>query len=260
MFRRERSPGTGDWREGGSSRKSVEPEPCFLVGVFPGGRSGSAHAAPLVDRDQSRRRAPHPRRGQPGVRRTVSLLLSAPGNLLRLRRHLLQSLPRRDVGKDAALLFPDAAAARTAGGRQVRCGPGDGAVSFLLIGRHCGAAYTDYILHGPGLSQLGSYMLVTALACVGYGAVFLMSGILFRNPMIPAAVVMVWENLNPFLPTVLKKLCPRPRSPVAATSQIRGAAPALLEQRLHRLAHAFVLKYDGGPGGARDHRGQEILP
>jgi hypothetical protein len=108
-------------------------------------------------------------------------------------------------------------------------------------------------------------MLVTALACVGYGAVFLMSGILFRNPMIPAAVVMVWENLNPFLPTVLKKisvifclknLCPRQRSPVAATSQIRGAAPALLEQRLHRLAHAFVLKYDGGPGGARDHRVQ----
>ena len=49
-------------------------------------------------------------------------------------------------------------------------------------------------------------MLVAALACIGYGAVFLMSGIFFRNPMIPAAVVMVWENLNPFLPTVLKKI------------------------------------------------------
>ena len=83
---------------------------------------------------------------------------------------------------------------------------GSTAISFLLIGRHFGAAYTDYILHGPGLSQLGSYMLVAALACVGYGAVFLMSGIFFRNPMIPAAVVMVWENLNPFLPTVLKKI------------------------------------------------------
>src|ERR1017187_772974 len=32
MFRRERSPGTGGWREGGSSRKSVEPEPpVFLL-------------------------------------------------------------------------------------------------------------------------------------------------------------------------------------------------------------------------------------
>src|SRR6516162_505970 len=83
---------------------------------------------------------------------------------------------------------------------------GSTAISFMLSGRHFGAGYTDYILHGPGMSQLGSYVLVAALACVGYGSVFLMSGIFFRNPMIPAAVVMVWENLNPFLPTVLKKI------------------------------------------------------
>ena len=49
-------------------------------------------------------------------------------------------------------------------------------------------------------------MLVAALACVGYGAVFLMCGLFFRNPMIPAAVVLVWENLNPFLPALLKKI------------------------------------------------------
>ena len=83
---------------------------------------------------------------------------------------------------------------------------GSTAASFLLIGRHFGPAYTDYILHGPGLSQLGSYVMVAALACVGYGAVFLMCGLLFRNPMIPAAVVFVWENLSPFLPTLLKKI------------------------------------------------------
>ena len=29
---------------------------------------------------------------------------------------------------------------------------------------------------------------------------------LFRNPIIPAAVVLVWESLNPFLPAVLKKI------------------------------------------------------
>jgi len=80
------------------------------------------------------------------------------------------------------------------------------AISFLLIGRHFGAAYNDYIFHGPGVSQLSSYMLVAALACAGYGAVFLMSGLFFRNPMIPAAVVMIWENINPFLPTFLKKI------------------------------------------------------
>ena len=83
---------------------------------------------------------------------------------------------------------------------------GSTAISFLLIGRHFGSAYNDYIFHGPGLGQLGSYCLVAALACVGYGAVFLMSGLFFRNPMIPAAVVMVWENINPFLPAFLKKI------------------------------------------------------
>jgi ABC-2 family transporter protein len=80
------------------------------------------------------------------------------------------------------------------------------AATFLLIGRHFGAAWTDYLMHGPGLSQLGSYLLVTALACIGYGAVFLVSGLLFRNPMIPAVVVWVWEALNPFLPGLLKKI------------------------------------------------------
>ena len=83
---------------------------------------------------------------------------------------------------------------------------GSTALAFLTIGRHFGASYNDYIFHGPGLGQLGSYVLVAALACAGYGAVFLMSGLLFKNPMIPAAVVMVWENINPFLPAVLKKI------------------------------------------------------
>ncbi len=83
---------------------------------------------------------------------------------------------------------------------------GSAAASFLLIGRHFGAAYSNYIWHGPGLSQLGWYTITAALAAVGYGAVFLMCGLLFRNPMIPAAVVYVWENLNPFLPALLKKI------------------------------------------------------
>lgn len=83
---------------------------------------------------------------------------------------------------------------------------GSAAVSFLLIGRHWGAAYSDYIWHGPGLGQLGWYTVTAALACCGYGAVFLMCGLRYRNPMIPAAVVYVWENLNPFLPSLLKKI------------------------------------------------------
>ena|ERR1051326_907897 len=83
---------------------------------------------------------------------------------------------------------------------------GSAGISFILIGRHFGASWNDYLWHGPGLHQFTSYLLVASLACVGYGAVFLMSGLFFKNPMIPAAVVWVWENLNPFLPSLLKKI------------------------------------------------------
>ncbi|HTS28971.1 MAG TPA: hypothetical protein VMH81_24035 [Bryobacteraceae bacterium] len=83
---------------------------------------------------------------------------------------------------------------------------GGAGLTYYLIGKHFGPAWTDYLLHGPGLSQLGSYALVTALACIGYGTIFLMCGLFFKNPMIPAAVVWVWEIINPFLPAVLKKI------------------------------------------------------
>jgi hypothetical protein len=60
-------------------------------------------------------------------------------------------------------------------------------------------------LASPGWSQFAAYLSVTALACVGYGSVFLAVGLLFRNPIIPTAVVLLWESANPFLPPVLKK-------------------------------------------------------
>jgi ABC-type transport system involved in multi-copper enzyme maturation permease subunit len=82
---------------------------------------------------------------------------------------------------------------------------GSVALSYLFIGMHWGPVFQQYVFHGPGLGQLGWYTLTAVLACVGYGAVFLLTGLVFRNPMIPAAVVMVWENLNPFLPSLLKK-------------------------------------------------------
>ena len=61
-------------------------------------------------------------------------------------------------------------------------------------------------LNGVGWGQFWSYLGVTALACVGYGSIFLAAGLLFRNPIIPAAVVLLWESANPFLPPALKKI------------------------------------------------------
>ncbi|HCO95524.1 MAG TPA: hypothetical protein DIU00_16515 [Phycisphaerales bacterium] len=77
-------------------------------------------------------------------------------------------------------------------------------------------------LAGPGWTQFGAYLSVTALACVGYGSIFLAVGLLFRNPIIPTVAVLLWESANPFLPPLLKKtsmiyylqsLCPVTASP-----------------------------------------------
>lgn len=58
----------------------------------------------------------------------------------------------------------------------------------------------------PGLSHLFWYCAAAALACVGYGSVFLAAGLLLRNPIIPAIVMLFWEGINPLLPAGLQKL------------------------------------------------------
>jgi len=62
-----------------------------------------------------------------------------------------------------------------------------------------------YVYQEHGLSHIVAYLGVTVLACIGYGSVFLAAGLLFRNPIIPAALVLIWEAANPLLPALLKK-------------------------------------------------------
>src|SRR5271165_281064 len=62
-----------------------------------------------------------------------------------------------------------------------------------------------YLYQGDGFSQIAAYLGVTVLACVGYGSIFLAAGLLFRNPIVPAAAVLIWEAANPLLPALLKK-------------------------------------------------------
>ncbi len=63
-----------------------------------------------------------------------------------------------------------------------------------------------YMFDGPGMSHLVSYFLAAVLACVGYGSLFLAAGVLFRNPLFPAATLLIWESINGFLPALLKKI------------------------------------------------------
>jgi len=64
----------------------------------------------------------------------------------------------------------------------------------------------QYLVEGGGWGHVAAYLGITALACIGYGGVFLLMSFLFNNPMIPAAIVLIWEGLNPFLPAALKKI------------------------------------------------------
>lgn len=70
-----------------------------------------------------------------------------------------------------------------------------------------------------GSYELFAYLGVTFLACLGYGAVFLVFGLFFRNPILPAIGIYGWELANFLLPPLLKRfsiiyylksLCPVP--------------------------------------------------
>jgi ABC-type transport system involved in multi-copper enzyme maturation permease subunit len=79
-------------------------------------------------------------------------------------------------------------------------------VDFTLMYVGFGAAGRDYIFNGPGLGQLQAYLLIVVLACLGYGAVFLLLSMMFRNPTPAAMLVLGWETINPVLPSLLQKL------------------------------------------------------
>jgi len=57
-----------------------------------------------------------------------------------------------------------------------------------------------------GWSHAFWYAAAATLGCLGYGSVFLAAGLLLKNPIIPAAVILLWESINNFLPAALQKL------------------------------------------------------
>jgi len=88
---------------------------------------------------------------------------------------------------------------------------------FSVMYAHFSPAGQYYVFSGPGMGQLLAYVGVTALACIGYGSIFLMLSLLIKNPIIPAAIVLGWETFSPVLPSLvqrfsvtyyLKQLCP----------------------------------------------------
>jgi ABC-type transport system involved in multi-copper enzyme maturation permease subunit len=79
-------------------------------------------------------------------------------------------------------------------------------ICFALVYAGFGAAGRDYVFNGPGLGQLEAYLAIVVLACLGYGAVFLLLSMMFRNPTPAAMLVWGWEVINPLLPSLLQRV------------------------------------------------------
>ena len=77
---------------------------------------------------------------------------------------------------------------------------------LLLYLPHFYSQSLRFFTEGRGFTQILTYAGITALACIGYGAFFLVIGLFFRNPIIPALLLYGWEWLNFLLPPLLKKI------------------------------------------------------
>jgi len=94
---------------------------------------------------------------------------------------------------------------------------------FALMYLPFGAAGRDYLFNGPGLDQLEAYVLIIALGCLGYGAVFLLLSMMFKNPTPGALLFLGWEAINPVLPSLLQKL--------SVASYLRHLMPVAIEAK-----------------------------
>lgn len=79
-------------------------------------------------------------------------------------------------------------------------------LTYVLVYLPHGDAGRSIMLSGAGLADLAGYLLIVTLACLAYGSLFLLAGLYFRNPMVPAVLFLGWEMLTPFLPPLLKSL------------------------------------------------------
>jgi hypothetical protein len=99
-----------------------------------------------------------------------------------------------------------------------------------MIWPHEAVEVSAYMSAG-GMAHAFWYAAAAVLGCVGYGSVFLAVGLYMRNPIIPAAVLLVWESVNGILPHALQRmsilyylqsLCPVP-------APMEADAPTLIQ-------------------------------
>ncbi len=88
----------------------------------------------------------------------------------------------------------------------------------VILWTHGGPAVQAY-WQSSGAAHAFWYAAASVFGCIGYGSVFLAVGLIIRNPIIPAGLLLAWESINGFLPELMQKasvlhylqsLCPTP--------------------------------------------------
>jgi hypothetical protein len=64
--------------------------------------------------------------------------------------------------------------------------------------------FASFYLEGAGSSHLLRYVAVTIMAIIGYGAIFVVVGLVFKNPGLPTLFLLAWESLNFAFPPLLQ--------------------------------------------------------
>jgi ABC-type transport system involved in multi-copper enzyme maturation permease subunit len=76
--------------------------------------------------------------------------------------------------------------------------------AYLTLFGWLGKGMGRFFLEGPGGAHLLAYLGVTVLGCFGYGAVFALLGLVWRNPTLSVLALFGWESALFLLPPVLK--------------------------------------------------------
>ena len=78
------------------------------------------------------------------------------------------------------------------------------ALQFYALLRGFDNATVHEYMQRDGWHHVTAYMGISMLACAAYGSIFLAAGLIAKNPAVIAALLLLWESINAFIPGSLK--------------------------------------------------------
>jgi len=78
------------------------------------------------------------------------------------------------------------------------------ALQFYAMLRGFDSSTVHEYMQRDGWHHVAAYMGISMLACAAYGSIFLAAGLVAKNPAVIAALLLLWESVNAFIPGSLK--------------------------------------------------------